>query len=297
MPQILPDSVADAEPPVQPLPPAPAYLVWTADSAHAAVTVWIDRTGRAVAQRRGMYAADGARLWRWVEGKSSIRGLDCECTYTHPGAPCRVTRPVGWARMDEVGGRGRLPLMELPDTAQQRGEMPPLQHAYPVAGVGRYLFYRDDYEGSACGAHGWYGTARSLADLHARRQIQTDTVRITARDSASGQDALVASDWGDREGVRDGSLDTVEGWWENDAELSLFLRFTLYAPYGMGDGDGYRRTSVVPATHAPRWLAPYLATPDAVRRYWRAAPRREHAGWSAVDARHAAALLARFQRG
>lgn len=296
--RIIPDSVADAEPPVSPLPPAPAYLVWTADSSHAAVTVWIDSTGRAVAQRPGMYAADGARLWRWEEGEAPSPGLDCECLYDHPGRGCRVTKPVGWAGLAEVGGRARVPLLELPDTSQQRGEKPPTQHAYPVVGVGRYLFYHTDFDGSACGAHGWWGTARELADLHAGSLVTTDTVRIVARDSAAGQDALVASDEGDDdEGVKDGSLDTVEARWKGDDTLSLFLRFSVGAAFGLGDGDGYRRTILTPATHAPRWLAPYLSTPRAVRRYWRTSPRREHAGWSPVDAAHATALLARFRRG
>ncbi|HEU4883601.1 MAG TPA: hypothetical protein VFT45_15180, partial [Longimicrobium sp.] len=162
-------------------------------------------------------------------------------------------------------------------------------------GAGPYLFNAWTFEGDGCGQHGWWGTVRQLADVRRDSLIPTDTVRYTAADSAAGMNKLIATDWGDPEGVRGMSLRDVEAEFLSDTALTVSLRFLTDAPFAMGDGTYGGRTETVPVHHPPRWLAPYVPTPLAVRRFWRTSPRREHAGWSAVDADHAAALLARFR--
>ncbi|HET7232859.1 MAG TPA: hypothetical protein VFJ16_22810 [Longimicrobium sp.] len=291
-PRVIPDSVAGAEPPVAPLPPAPAYLVWTADSAHPAVTAWIDSTGREVARRRGVYLAAGGRLWRWVDGTKPSQGIRCDCTDEHSVTECSVTEPVGVADLAEVGGPARVPVLEILDTS--RLVRPPKQRGWPEAGAGRYLFASYWLAWDGCGAHGGEGFGHQLVDLERQRLLDTDTVRYTARDSAAALDTMAATDWGDPDGVDDPGLRDMEAEWAGDS-VRVLLRFALGAPFGMGDGDGYARTERIIARHPPRWLAPYLQTPEAVRRRWRTSPRREHAGWTAVDRAHASALLARFR--
>lgn len=299
----VPDSVVAVEPPVAPLPPAPAYLVWTADSSHEASTAWIDGEGRVVAHRRGVYVADGARLWRWTQGRGGVRGLDCVCFRREQdhdtGKDCTYVDVMETAYLLEVGGTARIRVLDLPDSATSEGVDPGRQHAYPTTGAGPYLFNEWTFAGDGCGAHGWWGTMHQLSFVRLDSVMTTDTARYTVADSAAGMRKLVETDWDDDpEGVRGMSFHGVEAWFQADSALSLYLRYGTSAPFEESDeGGGHGRTEVVPAHFAPRWLAPYVRTPDAVRRYWRASPRREHAGWSAIDAPHAAVLLARFRGG
>jgi hypothetical protein len=302
-PHAIPDSVAAAEPPVAPLPPAPAYLVWTADSAHAAVTAWIDGSGRVIARRRGVFVADGARLWRWTQGRGRVLGLDCDCYHREEdrgsGKDCRYGDVMESASLVEVGGLGRIPVMQLPDSASAYGVDPGKQHAYPTAGAGPYLFNEWTFEGDGCGAHGWWGTMHQLSSVRQDSVLRTDTVRYTVADSTDGMNRLVETDWGDPEGVRGMTMGGIEGWFEADSALTVYLRFGTQAPFAFSDEGGTYggRSETVRAHRPPRWLAPYIATPPAVRHFWQRSPRRGHAGWSAVDARHTAALLPRFRGG
>jgi hypothetical protein len=287
---------------VAPLPPAPAYLVWTADSSHAPVTAWIDGAGREIARRRGLYVAEGARLWRWSQQRRPVRGLDCDCYRKNPDGDtgeCVITRHLEKADLVQVGGRGRRPVAILPDSETAMGGDPGKQHPYPTAGAGPYLFSEYTYEGDGCGQHGWWGTVRQLSDVRRDSVMRTDSVRYTLADSAAAMDTLVATDWGSRDGVQGMDMRGVEGEFLSDSALTVYLRFGTNAPFAFGDEGGTYggRTERVIARRAPPWLAPYVSTPPPVRRYWRAHPRREHAGWSPVDAAHASALLARFRSG
>ncbi|HET7459786.1 MAG TPA: hypothetical protein VFJ82_01005 [Longimicrobium sp.] len=115
----------------------------------------------------------------------------------------------------------------------------------------------------------------------------------TATDSAAALDTMTATDWGDPDGVNDPGLRDREAEWAGDSTARVLLRFALGAPFWMGDGSA--RTERIVARRPPPWLAPYVSTPAAVRRRWRAVPRREHARWTAVDRAHASALLGRFR--
>lgn len=292
--RLIPEYVAAR--PVPPLPPAPAYLVWTADSSHAPVTAWIDSVGRPIARRRGVWVTHGARLWRWSQGQRTVVGLDCDCYHRRNSVrACPIRRSLEKAELVQVGGARRLPIVRVGDDKTYEGVDPGMQHPYPTAGAGPYLFNEWTFEGDGCGAHGWWGTVRQLADVRRDALVPTDTVRYTVADSAAGMDKMIATDWGDPEGVGGMNLDDVEAEFLSDSALSVSLRFRTDAPFAMGDGTYGGRTETVPAHHPPRWLAPYVSTPHAVRRFWRTSPRREHAGWSAVDGEHAAALLARFR--
>jgi hypothetical protein len=109
-----------------------------------------------------------------------------------------------------------------------------MQHPYPTAGAGPYLFNAWTFEGDGCGQHGWWGTVRQLADVRRDSLIPTDTVRYTVADSAAGMNRLIATDWGDPEGVRGMSLRDVEAEFLSDTALTVSLRFLTDAPFAMG---------------------------------------------------------------
>jgi hypothetical protein len=298
--------------PVREVPPDPSiaraagYLVWSVGdpeewataSAADGETVWMDAAGKVLARRRGVFAASGERLWRWREAFVATRGLNCECyrakSKADPsGASCILPARVRTVEVAEVGGRGVVVLHSAPSLEQLRGEEPPTQSALPHVGAGRYLFVEAYDEGDACGAHGWDGIDRVVVDLQRGTVIKTDSVPLTAADSARARDGLdITPEMGER---MDPRFADQEARWTPADTLEMLDRLSTFAPLGLAD-DGSNTHSVLLPHPRPRdWIAPWTHAPEPVRRYWVAAPRGECAGWSAVDSAHAAALWARFR--
>lgn len=275
--------------------PAGGYLVWSADSAGAR-TVWLDGGGEVVARRRGVFIASGARLWRWVDRQVRYTGVDCACYRANPIDPqCEpLTQPVGLSELvDEADGR-RLVIHGPDEDEEDHENAPPVLTARPIAGVGPYLFTESHAETDGCGAHGFIGTWREMYHLPTGTRLQTDTTRISPRDSIAGLEALNAPNPLD-EPVEAFGVNEVEAWWTPAGTLEVGLRFYTSVPFAFSDEGSYSRSERITTRTPPRWLVPWLRAPEPVRRHWRAEPPAARAGWSAVDSAHAPALRRRFR--
>ncbi|HEX8692220.1 MAG TPA: hypothetical protein VF746_07370 [Longimicrobium sp.] len=280
-----------------------AYLVWSADSAHAAETAWIDGEGRVVARRPGVFVAGGGGVWRWTEGKQMTTGLDCECLREKEyaeGAQCPARAEVATVDLVDLLGGRRVRVLDAPN-ADSLEIAPPEQWATPLAGAGPYLFVETRTDVFACGAHGSLGVEAAVYDL-------ASGARVALLDSAEAAAALAREGEAARarlnraEEMRDSPADAVdltevEARWTPAGELEVAYQFTAGACYACSDGhsSSYSRSEIVPASRVPGRLAAWTRAPEAVRRYWRAAPPLAESGWSRVDAADPAAALARFR--
>jgi hypothetical protein len=285
----------------------------------------MDAGGRVVATRPGVWVAAGARLLRWTERQVRAVGADCDCVRRRQPGPCRRAARVDVAFFTEVGDGGRVPVMDAPDSAQLEGEAAPSQMAIPVMGAGPYLLVDVGSDFDACGMHDLPAEDVVMFDLGRRRAIRfaSDTA-VERRDGAAAERgfAQTRGDFEDEE-TGPGSLWDFEAQWMPDGRLQGGFRFSRSSCYICGDrGMSYMRTVLVPDPVLPRWIAPWAAAPEPVRRYWRAEPRLRAAwrdvtpwardtsvadhqywyngagvrtGWSAVDSADAGRLLGLFR--
>jgi hypothetical protein len=288
-----------------------AYLVWSADSASAPVTAWIDGEGRVVARRPGVLVAAGGGLWAWREEKERTKGIDCEClreqefTEDEQASYRRCPKEADVAVVDLVdllGGR-RVRVLDTMLDADTLGVEPPEQSAMPLAGVGPYLFTESESYIYSCGAHGFHNVDAQVYDLlRGARMAMMDSVEIaeaTAREGADAIRRLIEEDAAleDPRPVEAVDLTEVEARWTPAGKLEVAYQFTTGTCYACSDGlsSSYTRSAVVPAKVLPRRLAEWTTAPEAVRRYWQTSPPRARSGWSRVDAPDRAAALARFR--
>lgn len=275
---------------------ADAYLAWSADSA-SAQTVWLDAAGNAVASRPEVVIAAGGGLWAWRKGTGRAKGIDCQCMQKHDfadGAPCAREADVATADVVELASGRRVALVPVPQ--QEEGAEPTEQYPEPVSSAGPYLFAEVERDSYACGAHGTSRVDRPVFDLsdsaRAVDLLGPDTVRVLAREGAAARKALETGGnaWAPLQDFRVADLQVG---WEKSGVLDVRYRFSAGACYACGDGaaGSYLTTTLVAADPVPARLAAWAQAPDAVRRWWRAHPPREHAGWSPAPA----AALAAFQ--
>ncbi|HEX6747088.1 MAG TPA: hypothetical protein VF092_07295 [Longimicrobium sp.] len=292
--QIAPAASAFLEPRGAPSSPAvstqaDAFLVWSADSA-AAETVWLDAGGRAVAQRPEVVIAAGGAMWTWRKGTGMAKGIECQCMQKHdfdPGAHCPAQAQVEVADVvDLVSGR-RASLLAVPDSVE--GMAPVEQRAEPLSSAGPFLFAVVRSYANACGAHGSEGVEKPVFDLSAEARetdlLGGDTAAVLAREGAAARRALeqAGDAWTPLQEFR---LSAVEARWTPAGALEVGYRFSAGACYACTDGESsaYNTSTLVPAQSPPAKLAAWMQAPEAVRRWWREHPPREHAGWSAAPA-------------
>lgn len=308
-------------------PPAhPAgYLVWWADEAHAARTVWLDGGGRVLASRGGVYVAARRRLWRWTERRERMWGLDCECVRNgNPGECGSVASLTGTVYLTEVGGLGRITVLAPPDSADRA---PAQQSAAALAGAGPYLMVGVEARAHYCGAHDLPAGGLDLMDLEHDRGVDVrEPPGVAWRDSAAAVRAFAATAGDleiDAEQPDDpGQLYGLEVQWLPDGTLQTGYRYGRSTCFICGDGgESYLRTVLVPNPVIPRWLAPWTRAPEPVLRYWRRPALRHgwaqvsrwagdgdalrvngwygvafRTGWSPVDSAGAARMLGLFRR-
>jgi hypothetical protein len=320
---------ADTPRVVSPPVDAEGYLVWWADSASAVRTVWLDAAGRTVAERPGLYVADGARLWRWEDGKERAAGADCECIRRKDDprdCPPRIS-VVNTAAMVDLADGGRVEIMSPIDSAQADGEAQPQQKSIPVTGAGPYLLVRTQAAYDACGAHGLPADDVAWSSLTGDTLPHLDEHAVMARDSAAAELGFLQTPCGigEDDEVRDpGQPWGHEAQWTRACVLQGGYRFLRSSAFICGDwGESYARTVLVADSVMPSWLVPWSRAPEPVRRYWRTMPRIAAAfgrvgtwasdttvgghdvwyaapalrtGWSAVAAADTARLLALFRK-
>ncbi|HET7234077.1 MAG TPA: hypothetical protein VFJ16_28955 [Longimicrobium sp.] len=304
-----------------------AYLVWTADSLHAAQTVWLDTAGAVVATRPGVYIAAGSHLWRWVNARKRVQGVDCQCISAkehEDWGGCMVRQPAGIAYLrDLTGGAPRVWVLEA---SNSDGWAVPVQTAQPLASAGPYLITSAEGDYDGCGAHNLPSSWRMVFDLARGDTIEiADTLGVYERDSAAAV-AVFSVDMGmGPESEQDhgpGSVDGFEFQWTRAGRLQGGYRFYVGACFACSDeGMSYGRTTLVADPVLPRWVRPWAGAPGPVRAYWRTDPRlragwrhvrtwatadspwRYHSwfrgpglrtGWSAVEPAHAVEMLAHF---
>ena len=300
-------SAGSPAPPATGAQPGEAYLVWSAAAADSpARTVWIDGEGRPVAQRAGVVVGGSGGLWAWTEGKETTRGVDCECLRNAEdpdNAQCLARGEVATVQLADLLGGRRVSVVAAEPSDENAL---PEQRAAPLAGVGPYLFVEADYDVYSCGAHGFHNVEARVYDLSRGGAVVEllDSVQALAVEEREGvearralEDELDDDDWveGSVESVY---LTEVEAKWTPAGTLDVAYQLTTGACYACSDGlsSSYSRSAVVPASSVPPALAEWTRAPEPVRRYWRAAPPGERAGWSRVDAADPAAALARFRR-
>jgi len=263
------------------MPPADAagYLVWWADSASAVRTAWLDGAGRTVAERPGLYVVNGARLWKWEDGKERAAGADCECMRRKDDprdCPPRVSMVNTAAMVDLAGGR-RVEIMSPIDSAQADGEAQPDQRATPVTGAGPYLLVRVAARYDACGAHDLPADDVAWSSLTGDTLPRPDARAVVARDSAAAERGFLRTPCGigDDDEVRSpGEPWGFEAQWTREGTLQGGYRFSRSSAFICGDwGESYARTVLVADSVMPPWLAPWSRAPEPVRRYWRSVPR------------------------
>jgi hypothetical protein len=277
---------------------ADAYLVWSADSA-SAETAWLDAAGNRVATRPEVVIAAGGGLWAWRKGTGKAKGIDCQCMEKHDfadGAPCAKQSDVETVDVVDLASSRRVALVPTPEP--QEGAEPTEQTPAPVSSAGSYLFAEVESYSYACGAHGTSWVDRPAFDLSdgakAVDLLGADTARVLAHEGVAARKALETGGnaWSP---LQDFSVADLQVGWTKTGTLDVQYRFSAGACYACGDGvvGSYLTTTLVPADPVPARLAAWTQAPDAVRRWWRAHPPGERAGWSPALAAGLAAFQAR----
>jgi len=319
----------DREGPRPPAHPA-GYLVWSAEVDRPAATVWLDAAGRTVAARPGVYIAHDARLWRWMDRRWRVTGVDCACRNYTPNEDCTRTRELRGAYLLDLATGARVWTLPVADSLGASGEEAPVQRAEPVTGAGPYLQIRVVAVYQSCGPHDSPYEDVQMIDVAADREVHAGSrERVTRRDGVAAAAAFEATrvDWGadsEREPEGPGTLWAFEAQWLPAGRLQGGYRFYKSSCFICGDrGESYMRTLLIADSVLPRWMAPWSAAPEPVRRHWRE-PRLRRAwrpvtrwdadtsvtehqywyadstalrtGWSAVDSANAPRLLELFKR-
>jgi hypothetical protein len=302
------DTAPPDPPPPHVDPPGTAYLVWSADTAHAE-TAWLRDDGSVRAVRPQVVVAVGGGLWAWIRRMRPAAGADCGCVRrrqardrtflpedARPGLCYERTPRPTVVTVDLLGGR-ELRLLGVPDSVPD-GEAPPMQGMEPIGSVGPYLFAETWLYSYFCGAnHGMDSHAFPVFDLaHGGREVHLvrgDTFRVLARQARQARERLSGRAFTP---LGEFSLTSVEPLWRAGGRLEIGYRFAAAACWACGDehAAGYSASERV-AGPVPPLLRPWASAPLPVRRYWGTHPPLEHAGWSAVPPADTARALRRFR--
>jgi hypothetical protein len=270
---------------------------WTTASAAGDSTTWLDARGAVRARRAGIWAASGARLWRWEESWVEVRALNCECVRARPVGPlgeaCLGPARVREIALREVGGTGNVEFFEPVDREQQRGEAAPVQTALPSVGAGRYLFVESYDQADECGDHGWSEIFMQAIDLERGAWHSPPGEAPTPADSVAARAALTIEGEPPKEKIEFAGESAA---WTAADTLALSDRYTTFIPYVLSDYGSNQHAALLPRAPRP-WIRPWIHPPAPVRRYWSTHRHGARAGWSAVDSAQAGRMWAAFQSG